>query len=68
MPMLMKIEMMKSAVRLIRIFRNQSNCETKALQMIMVQPAHHMGPKARRKNVVCSKILPLYQAMKYSMA
>ena len=46
--MLMKIEITKSAVRLVRIFRNQSSCDTKALQMIMVQPAHHIGPNARR--------------------
>jgi hypothetical protein len=36
--------------------------------MIMVQPAHHIGPKARRKKVVCSKVFPLYQATKYSIA
>ena len=35
--------------------------------MIMVQPAHQYGPKARRQKVVCSKVLPLYQATKYSM-
>jgi hypothetical protein len=46
--MLMKIEMTKSAVRLRRTFRNQSSCETNALQMIIAQPAHHCGPKARR--------------------
>ena len=47
-PRLMKIEMTNSAVRLVRIFRNQSSCDTKALQMIMVQPAHHIEPNARR--------------------
>ena len=36
----MKIEMMNSHVRLRRIFLNQSSCDTKALQMIMIQAAH----------------------------
>ena len=65
--MLMKIEMMKSAVRLVRIFLNQSSCDTNALQMIIAQPPHHIGPNARRQKVVCSNVLPLYQATKYSM-
>src|SRR3954453_6887273 len=67
-PILIKIEITNSEVTLRRIFRNQSSCDTNALQMIMVQPAHHWGPKARRKKVVCSKIFPLYQATKYSIA
>src|SRR6185503_15556815 len=66
--MLMKMEITNRAVMLVRIFRNQSSWDTNALQMIMVQPAHHWGPNARRKNEVCSKGFPLYQAMKYSMA
>ena len=65
--MLMKIEITNSAVRLTRTFLNQSSWDTRPLQMIMAQPPHHIGPNARRQNVVCSKVLPLYQAMKYSM-
>ncbi len=47
---------------------NHSSCGTQALQMIMIQPAHHIGPKARSRRRVCSNVLPLYQAMKYSVA
>lgn len=65
--MLMKIEITNSAVRLVRTFRNHSSCDTKALQMTMVQPPHHMGPKSRRQKVSCSNTLPLYQPMKYSI-
>src|SRR5262245_57616537 len=52
-PTLMKMEMTKSAVRLLRIFLNQSSWDTKALLMIIDQPAHHIEPNGRRKNVVC---------------
>src|SRR5690606_30833282 len=67
LPMLMKIEMANRAVRVVRTFVNQSTCDTNALEMIIVQPDHHWGPKARRQKVVCSNVLLLYQAMKYSM-
>jgi hypothetical protein len=59
--------MTKSDVRLVRIVQNQSSWETNGLQMIKVQPAHQTGQMARRKNVVCSKVFPLYHAMKYSI-
>ena len=67
-PILMKIEMTKSEVRLVRTLRNHRSWDTNALQMIMDQPAHHIGPKARRQKVVCSNVLLLYQATKYSIA
>ena len=62
------MEMMNTAIRLWRTLRNQNSCGSNALNMIMDQPPYQYSPNTRCQKVQRSYGLPLYQAMKYSMA
>src|SRR3989304_8843936 len=50
----------------VRHFLNQNNCGATTLQKTMIQYAQAYGPIARLATANCSKIFPLYQAMKTS--
>ena len=52
----------------LRTQRNQKNCGVRTLQLIIHQYPQPYGPNARLMKVYRSKGLPLYQAMKNSIA
>ena len=67
MPTLISRLTTNKAQTLVRTLLNQSTWGTKALQMSIVQPAHHIGPVRRLWKWNCSQELPPYQAMKNSI-
>ena len=68
MPMFARIETMNTAIRLCRTFLNQKSCGTIALNISIAHPPYQYCPNNRCQNVQRSYGLPLYQAMKYSIA
>src|SRR5687768_16494980 len=67
MPMLMKIDMTKSAGIECRTRLNHSRIGTRPLQVSIVQDAHQSFPKSRFQKAVRSISSPLYHAMKNSV-
>ena len=63
----MKMEMMKEATRLVRIFLNQKSWGVITLHVIMLQYAHQYGPVARLMNAYASYSTQLYHAIKNSV-
>ena len=68
MPMFTKIDSTNMNGTLVRSFLNQKNCGETTLQEIIVQYAHAVGTERAVDEGECSYGLPLYQAMKNSIA
>jgi hypothetical protein len=68
MPMFTTIEITNSVATELRTFRSHRSCGVRTLQRMSANQIHPYGPMIRFFIMNCSKPLPLYQAMKISIA
>src|SRR5688500_19483 len=66
-PMLIRMERMKSHVGLRRSFCEKSDSGKIMLQLSMIHAAHHHWPKTRFQKYACSNSFALYQATQNSI-